>query len=403
MCLLDAYLILRVCILITAKKSPASSIFYQVDIHQLKQEILYKDYDTMLKSPIIDTKPDNFCKTSLLDDWVFLNFVVGNDFIPETPKTINLLANPPIHSNFKPHSVPDIVPFHWAAVRATEENIIQDGVLNLKSFKQFLVAFCDQHYSLEALMKNNTTSNNKNQKSQNQILQEFDKLKLNYYKSKWNKLEWEVVINNEKRTDWSHLETICLDYIKNLNWIANYYFNGVRNSGWSYFYPHYYCPFLCDVLRFLEGFEDDYSSIKRQLKFIEDEPVLPLEQLMLVMPPRSSRCMPERMSLTMLDEKVGLHKYYPLGEDFVPKTLDFLDLTELREKTKMMFKLLHIRDKKRNNFQAASIYTNEPFDSSFLPNFSARVRNVNADRPYTALTCNCHYYLLIVLLKISIA
>ncbi|CAD7940599.1 unnamed protein product, partial [Amoebophrya sp. A120] len=73
---------------------------------------------------------------------------------------------------------------------------------------------------------------------------------------------------------------VCEEYCEGLLWTLKYYYRGVAEAGWMYAYPHHYAPFLCDLLAspFLQ------SGGVADMKFRIGKPVEPFEQLCRVLP-----------------------------------------------------------------------------------------------------------------------
>ncbi|CAD7971460.1 unnamed protein product, partial [Amoebophrya sp. A25] len=76
------------------------------------------------------------------------------------------------------------------------------------------------------------------------------------------------------------LDGVCRSYCEVLLWSLKYYFRGVTECGWSYCYPHHYAPLLCDLAScsFLRG------DGVRDMRFHIGSPVEPFEQLIRVLP-----------------------------------------------------------------------------------------------------------------------
>ena len=69
-------------------------------------------------------------------------------------------------------------------------------------------------------------------------------------------------------------------YVRAIQWILHYYFNGVPS--WSWFYDHHYAPYLSDV--------KDLSGVNLEMQL--SEPFKPFEQLMAVLPAASRALLP---------------------------------------------------------------------------------------------------------------
>ncbi|KAG9155269.1 hypothetical protein Leryth_024622 [Lithospermum erythrorhizon] len=88
-------------------------------------------------------------------------------------------------------------------------------------------------------------------------------------------------------------------YTEGLCWVLLYYFSGVPS--WTWFYPYYYGPFASDF--------KGLSQVK--VKFEKGVPFRPLDQLMAVLPPRSAHALPGPFKKLMLDEISPIINFYP--------------------------------------------------------------------------------------------
>lgn len=120
---------------------------------------------------------------------------------------------------------------------------------------------------------------------------EFKKYKANYYVDKMD----------FKKVTPAVLQSQSHGYIKAIQWILHYYYNGVQS--WSWYYPHHYAPYLSDVKHF--------SDIK--LEFDIGKPFLPFQQLMAVLPTASKNLLPTAFQNLMVDDTSPVIDYYPVN------------------------------------------------------------------------------------------
>jgi len=90
-----------------------------------------------------------------------------------------------------------------------------------------------------------------------------------------------------------------VDYINGLHWCLYYYHKGCPS--WDWFYPFYYTPLASDL--------KNISEIK--INFTKGRPFEPLIQLLAVLPPKSSRLLPETFGDLMTNDNSSLLKFYP--------------------------------------------------------------------------------------------
>lgn len=102
------------------------------------------------------------------------------------------------------------------------------------------------------------------------------------------------------------------DYMEGLHWVLNYYHNGCRS--WDWFFPHLYSPLMTDMVNLDEFYEDDDPSNEngfKAFKFDEGEPFPSLGQLLSVLPPQSANLLPKPIGELMLEPFSPIIEYYP--------------------------------------------------------------------------------------------
>eukprot|EP01084_Bolivina_argentea_P124244 220165_1 len=96
----------------------------------------------------------------------------------------------------------------------------------------------------------------------------------------------------------NHLQ-MC--YLEGLQWCMAYYYKGCIS--WSWFYPFHYVPLISD----LKGLAKHLA----QVKFILGAPFKPFEQLLSCLPPLSSWCLPKCYAKLMTSPDSPIHEFYP--------------------------------------------------------------------------------------------
>lgn len=89
-------------------------------------------------------------------------------------------------------------------------------------------------------------------------------------------------------------------FVEGLIWNLRYYYQGC--CSWEWFYPYYYAPFPSDLKNI---------SHLQNMQFNMGEPFECLEQLMAVLPPYSSKALPQCFKQLMFDDDSEIIDFYP--------------------------------------------------------------------------------------------
>lgn len=111
-----------------------------------------------------------------------------------------------------------------------------------------------------------------------------------YYREKFNLTEDDDISDMARN--------VATNYIRGMCWVLRYYYQGCASWGW--YYPFHYAPFCSDLS--FEGLE---------FVFEKGEPFTPYQQLMSVMPIRSSHCLPPELRTLMMDPDSPIASFYP--------------------------------------------------------------------------------------------
>lgn len=205
----------------------------------------------------------------VIDDFVFMCFFVGNDFLPCLPHldiadgSLNLMMN--IYRDILPKLggyLTDKAKVHLVRIEVFLQEVSRREPLY---FQQRAIEEKDEIYA-------------------------GDKYKSHYYERKFG-LEGETANTAPKE--------LIESYLCGLVWVLNYYHNGC--ASWTWYYPHLYAPLGTDLR--------NLASMK--IQFEQGLPFTPLLQLLSVLPPQSGKLLPPSYSELMTDEASPLHDYYP--------------------------------------------------------------------------------------------
>ncbi|XP_054086782.1 5'-3' exoribonuclease 1 isoform X3 [Zeugodacus cucurbitae] len=362
----------------------------------LLREYLELEFDELKK---VDT---NFNISNLIDDWVLMGFLVGNDFIPHLP-CMHISSN----------ALPLLYKTYIKVYPTLGGNINENGKLNLERLEKYFAELSNVEYEIfqenhadlkyfEAKQTKNgideafdfdiSEITNENQdadladliESSRQFLEdenedlsdeeqhladEFETYKRNYYMNKLNQ--------NEMNCESKRKQAIC--YITALQWILDYYYRGVQS--WDWYYPHHYAPFISDLQNF-----KDYN-----IKFNLGKPFLPFEQLLAVLPAASKDLLPAAYRELMTSTTSELLEFYP--KDFETDLngkkheweavvlIPFIDEKRLLDAMKACEKNLTPAEVKRNSHGPMLQYDYNPESQGSAP-------GIFTLRPLYSVFCN---------------
>jgi 5'-3' exoribonuclease 1 len=99
------------------------------------------------------------------------------------------------------------------------------------------------------------------------------------------------------------------DYMEGLHWVMNYYHNGCQS--WDYFFPHLYSPLATDLVNLAELYSEPDEEGFCGWDFEKGTPFPSLAQLLSVLPPQSADLLPKPLAELMLHPSSPLLEYYP--------------------------------------------------------------------------------------------
>lgn len=220
-----------------------------------------------------------------INDFIFLCFIVGNDFIPHIP-SIEIIENGI-----------ELILEVYKEVCSSYGHITTKIDGKIKFVPNTMKAFLGTigHYE-----KSNFENKLRKKASffPDPLLEKCASQELN---GKWNvdieryKLEYHKNCFPENYS----IKKICHEYLEGMQWVLSYYTTGVPS--WKWYYKHHYTP----TASLLYEHIDTFNFITYEITI----PTTPFQQLLCVLPPKSSNLLPHPLCnlLTNIDSPLKKH------------------------------------------------------------------------------------------------
>ena len=285
------------------------------------QEILNYVSIDILSECIFNEIKDHLCdeelnrnldKKSIIRDFVFICYFLGNDFLPHIP-SIDISCSGKENIN----GLDLLIQAYANTYDNVESYIVTEENDNINYNNIFLQMFLDYLASFEEdFFKNVYESKKIHKKLDNgdSYDQEVFKIENLQFKidndielGKDNVDDYKFrYYNKYYYTDINQKETVkdaCYKYIEGLLWVANYYFKKCPSWDWYYIYDH--APFISDLA-------DNFKRFNiNEIKFNLGVNLRPIEQLFMVLPKHSDYLIPDEKKWLMNDQKSPLIHLYP--------------------------------------------------------------------------------------------
>ena len=276
--------------------------FLLIDIGSVREKIVNLMKWEKCEDSLFDFK---FNKEWVINDFVFVTFLAGNDFLPHIPSIEIIEGGVDVIIEISKN----IGRTHGHITRNKSGNI----VFCKSALKEFLeIVSLSEKELLEQKFKN------RSRYFEDKILEKSSR-----YNSLDNKYEIDIdkfreYYNEEIFEKEENLEKASYEYLSGLQWILKYYTNDVPS--WRWYYPYHYAPTASTLIKYIDSFEF--------ARFFRGKPLTPLQQLLCVLPPKSSKLLPPPLD-SLLSTK--LKKFNPddVEIDLSGKKQEYMGIVKL--------------------------------------------------------------------------
>ncbi|CAG7833351.1 unnamed protein product [Allacma fusca] len=160
------------------------------------------------------------------------------------------------------------------------------------------------------------------------------------------------------------VQQLAIEYIRAVQWVLLYYYKGV--SSWCWYYPAHYAPFASDLINFKDA----------KLTFDKGQPFRPFEQLLGVLPSQSKKLLPKCYQSLMTNADSPIINFYPekFEQDLNGKKQDweavilipFIDEIQLLNAMETEYSKLSDNEKFRNSRGKMLVYSYKSHDTGII-------------------------------------
>ena len=226
----------------------------------------------------------------MLNDYVFVCFMLGNDFLPHFPAL-----------SLRTTGMTTILTTYKKVFKSGDNNLVsKEKNIIWKNLRKFITELAKQEEELirdeyrirdkwEKRIKPCKTNDDKIEKftnipTKNRELEEI----IDPFSRGWRQRYYEVLLDINYTSD--NIKTICTNYLEGLEWTYRYYTDYCYDWRWKYNYS--YPPLLEDLAKYIPYF--DVCLVEKR----EPQPLDPRVQLSFVLPIKSFN------SLVEIDENI---------------------------------------------------------------------------------------------------
>jgi 5'-3' exonuclease len=246
-------------------------------------------------------------ENQLVDDFIFICYLMGNDFLPHIPAL-------DIYSN----AIDKLLEIY----KSISGYIIDRNTLNINNdiFFEFItkLASSEEKDIIESFGEGNRKKKRYCQSTNPYDIEVFKIENMQF------KVDDPIMLGCGPMKEWrerfySHhyfVEPTEIDnfiikmvksYYMGLKWVTLYYFD--KCPSWDYFYSFDHAPFLNDII--IAGNALHYKPNFESIKFMPSFPLTPYEQLLIVLPKMSAYLLPEPLRKIMTNPNSSAAHLYP--------------------------------------------------------------------------------------------
>ena len=237
-----------------------------------------------------------------IEDYIFICFLLGNDFLPHFPG-LNIRLN-----GFT------VLLECYKKLFGTNDFLLTNSTINWHNFKKYIKAIAEHE---ETFIKEVYTIREKQgrkfypENNEEEIMFKFSctpswerniETFINPYEEEWrHRYYYSLLSINSNKSDYNkHIENLCTNYLETLQWVYYYYTSSCKN--WTTHFKYNYPPLLSDLYSYIPYFNSEFV-------IAENKDVLNDKLLLChVLPKKSLGLLPSKIHNYLLNNYEYLYK-----------------------------------------------------------------------------------------------
>lgn len=269
-----------------------------------KNEKLFMDIYSLCSA--IQNEMNNWQKATCIYDYIFMCFLLGNDFLPHFPSL-----------NIRTHGFQILLDTYFNIIGKHEERCFIDNNNNIqwnfvylflneisKNEKEYII---NEYVSRDAMdnrsWSSSTPSEIEQLVSNIPIIYRQDEKYICPREHGWEKRYYKVLFHIIPTEE--EIKKICINYLEGLEWVFKYYTKDCPDWKWKYNY--HYPPLVKDLIKYIPKKEKEFIMKSKELSYH------PKTQLAYVLPYENLDLLGEKGSLYIRDNYA---KLYPFNYEF---------------------------------------------------------------------------------------
>ncbi len=340
-----------------------------VSIDKFREYLNYKIRGIIDKNMYRQNKSQNINPKDFTDDFIFICYFLGNDFLPHLP-SIDIKTG---GLDFVMGCYINVYKILKTSIIVTDEKF-EEIFINMIFFNMFLdnISKSEDYYFTNVLPRHKERMYRYNNRCPYTDPYDVDLWNIEHIRN--IKIEDPIQLGRDYGELWrwryyehyygvseyqqKFINLLCHEYLKGIIWTTYYYFRECPT--WTWQYSHLHAPFISDIAKYNIKTRIDINKIK----FKNIGPAHPFVQLLSVLPPECSHMLPESYRNMMNDNNSPIIDMYPKTKkieiDMINKDINW----------KCLPRIPHVNIKRiKKNTKGLKLNKNEKNRNMTLDNF----------------------------------